>query len=85
MFCISPLPVIPLLLLLLPQFKVAVLQDTPMLQPFWAAGMSFSRGHFITRVPYDCCLPMLFQVLIITTHIDPLKGTESDPYIPPSH
>ena len=39
----------------------AVLQDTPMLQPFWAAGMSFSRGHFVTRVPYDCCLPMLFQ------------------------
>ena len=23
--------------------------------------MSFSRGHFVTRVPYDCCLPMLFQ------------------------
>lgn len=41
--------------------EVAALQDTPMLQPFWAAGMSFSRGHFITRVPYDCCLPMLFQ------------------------
>jgi len=32
-----------------------------MLQPYWAAGMSFSRGHFITRVPYDCCLPFLFQ------------------------
>jgi len=41
--------------------EVAVMQDTPMLEPFWAAGMSFSRGHFITRVPYDCCLPMLFQ------------------------
>uniref|UniRef100_A0A7S2RH17 Uncharacterized protein n=2 Tax=Rhizochromulina marina TaxID=1034831 RepID=A0A7S2RH17_9STRA len=41
--------------------EVPAIQDTPMLQPFWAAGMSFSRGHFITRVPYDCCLPMLFQ------------------------
>jgi len=41
--------------------EVAVMQDTPMLEPFWAAGMSFSRGHFVTRVPYDCCLPMLFQ------------------------
>jgi hypothetical protein len=41
--------------------EVAAMQDTPMLQPFWAAGMSFSRGHFVVRVPYDCCLPMLFQ------------------------
>jgi len=23
--------------------------------------MSFSRGHFLVRVPYDCCLPLLFQ------------------------
>lgn len=29
--------------------EVAVLQDTPMLEPFWAAGMSFSRGHFVAR------------------------------------
>ena len=32
-----------------------------MLQPFWAAGMSFAPGHFIRKVPYDCCLPMVFQ------------------------
>ena len=34
---------------------------SPVLQPFWAAGFSFSRGHFALRVPYDCCTPMLFQ------------------------
>jgi hypothetical protein len=37
------------------------IKESPMLQPFWAAGFSFSRGHFVTRVPYDCCLPMIFQ------------------------
>ena len=34
---------------------------SPVLEPFWAAGFSFSRGHFVLRVPYDCCTPMLFQ------------------------
>ena len=34
---------------------------SPVLHPFWAAGISFSRGHFVARVPYDCCLPMMFQ------------------------
>ena len=38
-----------------------MLEETPMLQPFWAAGFSFSRGHFVARVPYDCCLPWIFQ------------------------
>lgn len=38
------------------------ISDTPQLQPFWAAGFSFSRGHFILRVPYDNRLPMMFQV-----------------------
>ena len=33
----------------------------PQLEPFWAAGFAFSRGHFVLRVPYDCCQPMLFQ------------------------
>jgi [Skp1-protein]-hydroxyproline N-acetylglucosaminyltransferase len=33
----------------------------PVLQPFWAAGFSFARGHFVLQVPYDCCTPMLFQ------------------------
>lgn len=41
--------------------EMPALKGVPMLQPYWAAGMSFSRGHFITRVPYDCCLPFLFQ------------------------
>ena len=34
---------------------------SPVLEPFWAAGFSFARGHFTLRVPYDCCTPMLFQ------------------------
>lgn len=41
--------------------EVPRLKNEPMLQPFWAAGLSFSRGHFVVRVPYDCCLPMIFQ------------------------
>jgi len=35
-------------------------QGSPILQPFWGAGASFSRGHRIVRVPYDCCLDMIF-------------------------
>jgi [Skp1-protein]-hydroxyproline N-acetylglucosaminyltransferase len=31
----------------------------PQLQPYWAAGYSFSRGHFVATVPYD-----LYQVRI---------------------
>merc|ERR1712194_404268 len=34
---------------------------TPMLHPLWGAGISFSRGHRVLRVPYDCCLPMIFD------------------------
>jgi len=33
----------------------------PVLQVWWAAGLSFSRGHRIVAVPYDCCLPMTFN------------------------
>ena len=40
----------------LPQVK-----NSPMIHPFWSAGFSFSRGHFIVQVPYDQHLPMLFQ------------------------
>jgi hypothetical protein len=36
--------------------------DMPQLEPFWAAGFSFSRGHFKLRVPYDAYQPMVFQV-----------------------
>jgi len=34
---------------------------SPTLEPFWAAGFSFARGHFIVQVPYDQYLPMIFQ------------------------
>lgn len=33
----------------------------PTLHPFWAAGFSFARGHFVIQVPYDQYLPMVFQ------------------------
>jgi [Skp1-protein]-hydroxyproline N-acetylglucosaminyltransferase len=31
------------------------------LHPFWAAGFSFARGHFVIQVPYDQYQPMVFQ------------------------
>ena len=37
------------------------IKDMPQLQPFWAAGFSFSRGHFKVKVPYDAYQPMVFQ------------------------
>lgn len=40
---------------------VPEVKDMPQLQPFWAAGFSFSRGHFKVRVPYDAYQPMVFQ------------------------
>ena len=33
----------------------------PTLEPYWAAGFSFARGHFVVQVPYDQHLPMIFQ------------------------
>ena len=33
----------------------------PVSSPYWAAGFSFSRGHFVSAVPYDPGLPMVFQ------------------------
>lgn len=33
----------------------------PTLHPFWAAGFSFARGHFLVQVPYDQFQPMVFQ------------------------
>lgn len=32
---------------------VPFIHDTPTLNPFWAAGFSFGRGHFVVNVPYD--------------------------------
>jgi hypothetical protein len=40
---------------------VPTVREMPQLQPFWAAGFSFSRGHFKLRVPYDAYQPMVFQ------------------------
>ena len=47
--------------------------DMPQLQPFWAAGFSFSRGHFTVTVPYDGYEPMVFQVCTYAK-----RGTLSD-------
>lgn len=33
----------------------------PTIHPFWAAGFSFSRGHFVVQIPYDQHLPQVFQ------------------------
>jgi hypothetical protein len=30
----------------------------PQLEPYWAAGYSFSRGHFVVNVPYDFYQPV---------------------------
>jgi len=37
------------------------IRGQPQLQPYWAAGYSFSRGHFVVNVPYDMYQPMIFQ------------------------
>ena len=37
------------------------IHGTPTIHPFWAAGFSFSRGHFVVQVPYDQYLPQVFQ------------------------
>lgn len=39
----------------------AGIKGEPTLEPYWAAGYSFSRGHFIVNVPYDQHLPWVFQ------------------------
>mmetsp|Transcript_8541 Transcript_8541/g.17859 ORF Transcript_8541/g.17859 Transcript_8541/m.17859 type:complete len:603 (-) Transcript_8541:399-2207(-) len=40
---------------------VPTVRGMPQLQPYWAAGYSFSRGHFVVNVPYDFYQPMIFQ------------------------
>jgi hypothetical protein len=40
--------------------KIARPDGTPQLQPYWAAGYSFSRGHFVVNVPYDFYQPVSF-------------------------
>lgn len=39
----------------------AMITGQPTLHPFWAAGFSFARGHFVVNISYDQYLPMLFQ------------------------
>lgn len=39
----------------------AGIHGEPTLEPFWAAGFSFARGHFVVNVPYDQHLPWVFQ------------------------
>ena len=41
--------------------KTSDIKGQPTLHPFWAAGFSFARGHFVVQVPYDQYLPMVFQ------------------------
>lgn len=43
-----------------PEAEPAI-RGEPMLEPYWAAGFSFSRGHFVVTVPYDFYQPMIFQ------------------------
>ena len=40
---------------------VPSIKSTPQLAPYWAAGFSFSRGHFVVNVPYDLYQPMVFM------------------------
>lgn len=37
------------------------IKGCPQLEPWWAAGFSFSRGHFFINVPYDQYQVMVFQ------------------------
>jgi len=39
----------------------AGIKGEPTIEPFWAAGFSFARGHFVVNVPYDQHLPMIFM------------------------
>jgi len=41
--------------------RLPSIHGSPQLQPWWAAGYSFSRGHFIVNVPYDYLQSMIFQ------------------------
>jgi len=39
----------------------ANIHGTPTLEPYFAVGFSFARGHFVVNMPYDQHLPMVFQ------------------------
>ena len=50
--------------------KYPSLKGEPQLSPWWAAGYSFSRGHFVVNVPYDLYQPMIFQVRVCLWKFD---------------
>jgi [Skp1-protein]-hydroxyproline N-acetylglucosaminyltransferase len=50
------------------------IHGTPQLQPWWAAGYSFSRGHFIVNVPYDYLMPMIFQGEEMSELVKEIRG-----------
>jgi len=41
--------------------RIPGIHGSPQMEPYWAAGYSFSRGHFVVNVPYDLYQPMIFQ------------------------
>lgn len=49
----------------------AGIKGQPTLHPFWAAGFSFARGHFVIQIPYDEHLPMVFQGEYMTCLVQP--------------
>lgn len=40
----------------------AGIHGEPTLEPYWAAGFSFSRGHFIVNVPYGKYAPIRLKI-----------------------
>jgi hypothetical protein len=38
-----------------------IITGSPQLHPWWSAGFSFARGHFLMNVPYDLYQPMVFS------------------------
>jgi len=49
--------------------RIPGVKGTPQLEPYWAAGFSFSRGHFVVNVPYDLYQPMIFQGRSHVSHL----------------
>lgn len=41
--------------------SLPAIHGMPQLHPWWSAGFSFSRGHFVVNVPYDRAQPMVFS------------------------
>lgn len=41
--------------------RLPTIHGVSQMEPYWAAGYSFSRGHFVVNVPYDLYQPMIFQ------------------------